>query len=109
MFIIHPDIGDQLFLNRIKDKVKKQRGSELPMFICYQVCKNLIKEVLGKFQPAAMQCLWTVNNNVGSVFESAARLSANQYPELEIAIKVNIKNEIAFVNVIFDLFIAHVA
>ena len=94
--------NDRKFLEKIEDRIKKQRGRELPRFINYQACEDLVKDIVEKFKPAAAECLRTVNEVVGIIFATVAHHSANQCYDLERAIKVNM--EMKYVKTSADLF-----
>lgn len=75
-------------MEQVKERIKKTRGRELPRFISYQACEELIKEVIAKFRQPAKICLVEVNEIIFSIMNDVAKRTVGQYQDLERAVKV---------------------
>lgn len=87
-----PRESDKRFMEQVKERIKKTRGRELPRFISYQACEELIKEVIAKFRQPAKICLVEVNEIIFSIMNEVAKRTVGQYQDLERAVKDRVQD-----------------
>ncbi len=75
-------------MEQVKERIKQTRGRELPRFISYQACEELIKEVIAKFRQPAKICLVEVNEIIFAIMNDVAKKTVGQYMDLERAVRV---------------------
>ena len=79
---------DKAFLKNIKENIRRQRGRELPRFVSYKACVNLIRDIVAKFDVPAQECIVEVSDLVGQLYGQVAHHSLGQYHDLEMRIRV---------------------
>ena len=65
------------------------QGRELPRFMKYSVCENLIRGLVAQFMKPTHECLEVVSQTVSQVFSILAHGHLSNYPELESKVKVS--------------------
>lgn len=79
---------DRKFKEKIVERIKSVRGRELPRFISFQACEELVKEIVQTFLTPAKICLTEVNEIITEILGKAAHQTLGHYRDLEVAVKV---------------------
>lgn len=81
---------DRKFKEKIIERIKSVRGRELPRFISFQACEELVKEIVQTFLTPAKICLTEVNEIITEILGKAAHQTLGHYRDLEVAVKDHI-------------------
>ena len=74
---------------KIERELNEERGMELPGFLSYQACRNVIQRLLMEYKSPARNCLHNINTAVEDFLRKLGEEKFGLFPRLESQVKVN--------------------
>lgn len=78
---------------RIATEIKNHKGLELPKFRSHRACKNVVKELLKKYEIPANDLLENISSKVDEVMRKVAEDKLSGYTPLMQRVKVRIREK----------------
>ena len=86
--LVHTDESNTFLKERIEREMREQKGMELPGFLSYMTCKNVIQRLLDGYIPPARDCLHKINCVVEEFLRKVVEEKFAGYPELLLQVQV---------------------